>query len=80
MGFFVNKKRQEHKPSVIINNNEPKKVVEEQAMDFTEKIDTAEAIITDVKPKRVKKDKGLIERTESSKVILTEDNKQLLFG
>ena len=28
--------------------------------------------------KRVKKDKGLIERTESSKVILTEDNKQLL--
>ena len=28
--------------------------------------------------KRIKKDKGLIERTESSKTILTEDNKQLL--
>ena len=28
--------------------------------------------------KRVKKDKGLIERTESSKTILTEDNKELL--
>lgn len=28
--------------------------------------------------KTVKKDRGLIERVESSKVILTEDNKQLL--
>ena len=28
--------------------------------------------------KRVKNDKGLIERTESSKVILTEDNRQIL--
>jgi hypothetical protein len=28
--------------------------------------------------KRVKRDKGLIERTESSKTILTEDNKELL--
>lgn len=75
MGFFVNKKRQEHKPSIIDNNV----IVKEHAMDFNEKIDAAEAIISDVKPtKRVKKDKGLIERTESSKVILTEDNQQLL--
>lgn len=28
--------------------------------------------------KRVKNDRGLIERTESSKVILTEDNRQIL--
>lgn len=28
--------------------------------------------------KIVKKDKGLIERTESSKIILTEDNRQVL--
>ena len=28
--------------------------------------------------KVIKKDKGLIERTESSKIILTEDNRQLL--
>ena len=28
--------------------------------------------------KLVKKDKGLIERTESSKIILTEDNRQVL--
>lgn len=30
------------------------------------------------KVKVVKKDKGLIERTESSKIILTEDNRQVL--
>ena len=28
--------------------------------------------------KVIKRDKGLIERTESSKIILTEDNRQLL--
>lgn len=28
--------------------------------------------------KKVKKDKSLIERTESSKIILTEDNRQVL--
>ena len=40
----------------------------------------AEQIINDTpkEVKRIKKDKGLIERTESSKTILTEDNKQLL--
>lgn len=29
-------------------------------------------------PKVLKKDRGLIERVESSKVVLTEDNRQLL--
>lgn len=28
--------------------------------------------------RRVKSDRGLIERTESSKIILTEDNRQIL--
>lgn len=28
--------------------------------------------------KRIKREKGLIERTESSKIILTEDNRQVL--
>lgn len=28
--------------------------------------------------KRVKRERGLIERTESSKIILTEDNRQVL--
>ena len=33
---------------------------------------------TPKKVKIVKKDKGLIERTESSKIVLTEDNRQVL--
>ena len=28
--------------------------------------------------RRVKSDRGLIERTESSKIIITEDNRQIL--
>ena len=50
-------------------------------MNINEKIIAAEAILGDApsRPvKRLKKDKGLIERTESSKIVLTEDNKQLL--
>ena len=44
-----------------------------------EKVQAIESIVLDEKPvKRIKKEKGLIERTETSKVILTEDNKQLL--
>ena len=45
------------------------------------KIKMAENIISDapqIPVKRLKKDKGLIERMESSKIILTEDNRQLL--
>ena len=44
------------------------------------RIKMAEEIINDTPKavKRIKKDKGLIERTESSKTILTEDNKELL--
>ena len=50
------------------------------------KIADAEKILSnmqDVKPsvKVVKKDKGLFERYESAeKIIITEDNKQLLLG
>lgn len=35
---------------------------------------------TSIPVKRVKNEKGLIERTESSKIILTEDNRQVLLG
>ena len=47
---------------------------------MNDKITMVEDIINDTPKviKRIKKDKGLIERTESSKTILTEDNKQLL--
>ena len=44
-----------------------------------EQIASAESmanVLSDTKV--IKKDKGLIERTESSKIILTEDNRQLL--
>jgi hypothetical protein len=54
---------------------------EKEIVNVMDKISMAEAIINNepVKEvKRIKKDKGLIERTESSKTILTEDNKQLL--
>lgn len=50
-------------------------------MNTKDKITYANAILAnqeDAKVKKVRKDKGLIERTESSKIILTEDNKELL--
>ncbi len=49
-------------------------------MTTDEKVAMAQSVLDGdaQKPKRIKKDKGLIERTESSKTILTEDNKELL--
>ena len=59
-------------------NNKAKK---ESEMITTEQIAAAEVAAEEmVKPevKVVKKDRGLIERTESSKIVLTEDNRQVL--
>ena len=67
--------KDENVVETIIDN---KKVNE---MDTKDKITYANAILAskeDIKVKKVRKDKGLIERTESSKIILTEDNKELL--
>ena len=48
-------------------------------MTTSEKIAMANEALNMLKSaKRIKKDKGLIERTESSTVVLTEDNKELL--
>lgn len=51
-------------------------------MDTSEKIALAKKILGQdnemSKFKFIKSDKGLIERTENSKTILTEDNKELL--
>lgn len=52
-------------------------------MDTKEKISIVNDIMNqDTKStnrvKKITKDKGIIERTESSKVLLTEDNKELL--
>ena len=47
-----------------------------------ENIERAEVLAQNLDAERevkiVKKDKGLIERTESSKIVLTEDNRQVL--
>ena len=91
---FVIKKRQERKPSVPLRSPAPVRklradegddnaVKDNKNMDIKEKAAKIEEIMQNPEAnpgrvKRVKKDKGLIERTESSKVVLTEDNKQLL--
>lgn len=74
---FIIKQPQDIKPQKSRVEYIIKKIKEEKVMD---KISMAEEIINDAPKavKRIKKDKGLIERTESSKTILTEDNKQLL--
>lgn len=46
---------------------------------INEKVDQIEQCLEDEAPKRlIKKDKGLIERTESSLTYITEENKTLL--
>ena len=82
-------KEVEVKPIVTETPNNVQKNVEQKKKEINkneaktkdmDKISMAEQIINDTPRdiKRLKKDKGLIERTESSKTILTEDNKQLL--
>lgn len=86
MARFIQKQSQSRRISrldinpnnVVINKKENNKV-----MNTSEKVAMAQEILSkeDNKKsnvKRLKKDKGLIERTESSKTILTEDNKELL--
>lgn len=63
-----------NKKSAKNNNrkNDEKMMTEEQII-------SAENMANVLNDKKIiKKDKGLIERTESSKIILTEDNRQLL--
>jgi hypothetical protein len=72
-------KEQEQEVAVVKNvkNNQEKN---EETMD--ERVNKAEEIMNNMRAanhvKVVKKDKGLIERTESSKIVLTEDNRQVL--
>ena len=79
MGKFIIKHINSMKPQKRIENNinENKEV-----MTTSEKIAMAQSVLSGsdmaAPIKRVKKDKGLIERTESSKTVLTEDNKELL--
>ena len=90
MGKFIIKHIDSRKPQLKFTSNvgdksvvkENKKKIKEQVMTTSEKIAMAQEVLNNNAPastvKRVKKDKGLIERTESSKTILTEDNKELL--
>lgn len=67
----------EKKPAPRKNN----KAKKEEDMTL-EGIERAEALAQNLdapkEVKVVKKDRGLIERTESSKIVLTEDNRQVL--
>lgn len=94
MGKFIIKHIDNRKPQIRMassNNIKKNNVIEEenndikvneQVMTTSEKIELAQSVLNgqdaQVRVKRVKRDKGLIERTESSKTILTEDNKELL--
>jgi len=85
MGRFILKHITNMKPqfkSTGKTNAKENKIEENKSvMTTSEKIAMAQNVLSGSEPttvKRVKKDKGLIERTESSKTILTEDNKELL--
>jgi hypothetical protein len=75
---FIIKHNQDIKPQKKVSQKVITEKEKKEVMD--NRIAMAEEIINDTprEVKRIKKDKGLIERTESSKTILTEDNKQLL--
>lgn len=63
-----------------IENKSETKEKDTVMMDTKEKVELASAILTNentVKAKRIRKDKGLIERKENT-IILTEDNRELL--
>ena len=64
------------------NNKNNNNINENKVMTTEEKIAMAQEVLSNESApkrfKRVKKDKGLIERTESSMTVLTEDNKELL--
>lgn len=81
---FIIKRRQDSRPSLrpshaLTENKEQN--TEEMGISTQDKVAIAMEMLK-AEPqsqiKRIKKDKGLIERTESSKTILTEDNKELL--
>lgn len=75
-------KREENKENPVTEKvkTKNKKEKKDNKMDTLEQIEAAEELVKELQPevKVVKKERGLIERTESSKIILTEDNRQVL--
>lgn len=68
--------KEEVKESVVKKNNTKKKSNKNMDIDQIEKL--ASELTPEETTKKIKRDRGLIERTESSKIKITEDNKQLL--
>lgn len=70
------KEVEEVKPTKTKNNKKNRK----EDMINKDQITAVEAAMEKMQPevKVVKADRGLIERTESSKIIITEDNRQVL--
>jgi hypothetical protein len=66
--------------TVEVETPKKNKKTKKENMDTLEQIEAAEELAKELQPevKVVKKERGLIERTESSKIILTEDNRQVL--
>lgn len=86
---MVNLKPSQTPERTIVEAREKKEVVEpkknntgKKKEEMNEKVNKAEEIMNNMMAadnvKVLKKDKGLIERTESSKIVLTEDNRQVL--
>jgi len=82
MGRFILKHIDNRKPQVRPSTFEVSKnnKINEEVMTTSEKVALAQDVLNNAltATKRIKKDKGLIERSESSKTVLTEDNKELL--
>ena len=83
MAKFITKRIDTRKPQKKLVeecvNQDNNKIKNEVVMTTDEKVAMAQNVLKPTSnTKRIKKDKGLIERTESSKTILTEDNKELL--
>lgn len=81
----VEEKVEEVKETVVEKTTAKKKKNKETKTDEDMNIEQmnqiealAQAVNAPREVKVVKKDKGLIERTESSKIVLTEDNRQVL--
>ncbi len=77
----INKKMQEEKDRLAKENNDTLQENDSVMMDTNKKVELAAAILENeegkVKAKRIRKEKGLIERKENT-IILTEDNRELL--
>ena len=71
----VEQEAPKQEPKKKTKNNETKN---NEAMDIEQIEKLASELTPEQTTKKIKKDKGLIERTESSKIMITEDNKQLL--